>query len=121
MKKLRTKTDPQYNSMYITVKEIHDANTTPENLHMLRHLFNLQKNEVLNRAFAKVAPKNTVFSKTNSLFDQLSLVICMDLLGFVRCLEHLLALVFLDNEYKMNPITKTWALKQDCRNEYMKQ
>jgi len=59
--KLQTKTDPQYNDMYIAIKEIHDANTTPENLRMLRHLFDSQKNEVLNRAFAKVVPKNTVF------------------------------------------------------------
>jgi len=44
----------------------------------------------------------------------------MDWLGFVWCLECLLDLGFSDNDYKMNPITKTWALKQDCRNEYMK-
>jgi len=72
----------------------------------------IAKNKVLNRAFAKIVPNNTVFLKTHLLFDQLSLVICMNSLGFVQCLEHLLALVFSNNEYKMNPITKTWALKQ---------
>ena len=118
--KLRTKTNPQYNAMYIAVKEIHDANTTPDNLHMLRHLFDSQKNEALNRALAKVAPKNTVFSKTHSLFDCLSLVICMDSLGFVRCLECLFALVFADDDYEMNLVTRNWAQDQDNRNEYMK-
>jgi len=64
--------------MYDCVKEIHDQNTSPENLAMLRHMYDSQKNEALNCAFAKVAPKNIVYSKTMSLFDRLALVIGID-------------------------------------------
>ena len=47
---------------------------TDENLEMLYHEFDSQKNEALNKAFMKVAPKN-MFFKTHSLYNQLALVI----------------------------------------------
>jgi len=55
--------------MYDEVKKIHDSFITHNNLLMLMHPFDLQKNEALNHGFTKHAPKNIVFSKTFSLFD----------------------------------------------------
>jgi len=84
---------------------------------MLRH----QYDEAIYRDFTKVAPKNIVFSKTHSFFDQLALIICIDSLGFEQCLEHLFLMVFSNDENKMNPVTRTWAYNQDSRSDYMKQ
>jgi len=55
--------------MYLEAKAVHEQFTTDDNLKMLNHEFNSQKNEAMNKAFTKVAPKNMVFSKSKSLSD----------------------------------------------------
>jgi len=85
--KMRSKDDLSYKLVYDACKEIHDSNMTVKNLWMLKHPYNLQKHEALNGAFAKVAPKNIIFCKTHTLFDRLSLVICIDSLGYKTCLK----------------------------------
>jgi len=59
---------------------------TDENLEMLNHEFDSQKNKALNKAFTKVAPRNMVFSKMHSLYDRLALVIACDSIGLYECL-----------------------------------
>jgi len=44
-------------------KAIHDLFVTDKNLDMLNHEFDSQKNEALNMAFTKVAPKNMFFQR----------------------------------------------------------
>jgi len=99
--------------MYNAVKVIHDLNTTPKNLNMLRHMYDSKKNKALNRALAKVAPKNIVFSITMSLFDHLSLVIGIDSVGSMEYLQRLFQMVFSDEQYELVPVTKSWAICQD--------
>jgi len=60
---------------------------THDNLLILLHPFDSQKNEALNHAFAKQAPKNIVFSKTFRLFNHLTFVIIIDLLGYEAALQ----------------------------------
>jgi len=76
---------------------------------MLFHLFDSQKNEALNQAFTKNAPKNIVFSKTFSLFDRLSLVIVTDSLGYECGLRHLLADIFNNEHNDLGPVMMGWA------------
>jgi len=77
------------------------------------------KNEALNRAFAKVAPKNIVFSKTYTLFDRMAFIICVDLLGYEETLHHLLVLLIKNEEYKVNHVGMGWARVQDKIKLYM--
>jgi len=79
--------NPANKIVYEEVKQIHDTFITRENLLMLLHLFDSQKNEALNRGFAKHAPKNIVFSKTFSLFDRLAFVIIIDSVGYEGALK----------------------------------
>ena len=55
--------------MYEMIRNVHELFLTDENLRMLNHEYDSQKNEALNKAFSKVAPKNMVFSKSRSLSD----------------------------------------------------
>jgi len=114
--KLRNKENLDNKEMYDAVKIIHDENTTPANLRMLMHPYDSQKNEALNRAFTKVAPKNIVFSKTYTLFDQLAFVICVDSLGYE---ETLLVLLVKNEEYQLDHVVVGWARVQDEIKLYM--
>jgi len=86
---------------------------------MLKHSYDSQKNEALNKAFAKVAPKNIVFCKTHTLFDRLSLVVCIDSLGYQRCLKWLMKMMFADELCEMDHVTNGWAVVQDTIKTYM--
>jgi len=77
------------------------------------------KNGALNRVFAKVAPKNIIFSKTYTLFDRLAFVICVDSLGYKEILHHLMVLLVKDEEYKVNHVVMGWARVQDKIKLYM--
>jgi len=105
--------------MYDAIKIIHNNNTTVDNLQMLRHPYNSRKNEALNRAFAKVAPKNIMFCKTHTLFDRLSLVICIDSLSYKNCLEWLFPIMFDNDDCVMDHVTQGWAVVQDRIKTYM--
>jgi len=98
--------------VYDEVK-IHDSFITHENLLMLMHPFDLQKNEALNHAFTKLAPKNIVFSKTYSLLDQLAFVIIIDLLGYEGALTILLADVFNKQDNVPDDVQLRWAQRED--------
>jgi len=73
---------------------IHDNYTSHENLLMMFHLFDSQKNEAMNRAFTKLAPKNIVFLKTSTLFDRLSFVVIIDSVGYEDGIKRILAHLF---------------------------
>ena len=47
--------------MYLEAKAVHEQFTTDDSLQMLNHEFDSQKNEAMNKAFTKVAPKNMFF------------------------------------------------------------
>jgi len=64
----------------------------------------------LNQA---VAPKNIVFSK--AMFDCLLLVIGIDSVGTMEYLQRLFQMFFSDEQYKLDPVTKSWAICQDNR------
>jgi len=86
---------------------------------MLLHLFDSQKNEALNCAFTKHAPKNIVFSKTFTLFDHLSFVIVIDLLGYEGCLKHLLADIFKKQDNVPSNVLLGWAKREDSFKDYI--
>jgi len=96
--------------MYEAVKVIHNQNTTPKNLSMLRHMYDSQKCKALNCAFAKVAPKNIVFSKTMSLFDCLAFVIGIDSVGTMEYLQKLFQMLFAEEQFDLHPVTKAWTV-----------
>ncbi len=100
-------------TMYDEVKQIHDACTTHENLLMLMHPYDSQKNEALNRAFIKQAPKGIVFSKTFSLFDHLSFVIIIGSIGYEEGLKRILADVFGLHEENLSTVLECWAKRED--------
>jgi len=107
--KLRNTNIAANKTMYDEVKQIHDACTTHENLLMLMHPYDSQKNEALNRAFIKQAPKGIVFSKTFSLFDRLSFVIIINSIGYEEGLKHILADVFGLHEENLSTVLECWA------------
>jgi len=107
--KLRNTNIAANKTMYDEVKQIHDACTTHENLLMLMHPYDSQKNEALNRAFIKQAPKGIVFSKTFSLFDRLSFVIIINSIGYKEGLKHILADVFGLHEENLSTVLECWA------------
>ncbi len=90
---------------------------------MLNHEFDSQKNEALNKAFTKVAPKNMVFSKTHSLYDQLALVIAYDSVGLYECLTQIFQMLLQNEEYVLPPVEATWFKQQDkqCKNKQIRE
>jgi len=98
-------------------KAIHDLFVMNENLEMLNHGFDLQKNEALNKAFTKVAPKNMVFSKTHSLYDHLALVIVYDSIGLFECLSYIFQVLLKNDAYVLPPIEATWSKQQDKQHK----
>jgi len=117
--KLRNLSVEENKVVYIEMKKIHDAATTRENLLMLLHGYDSQKNEALNRAFTKLAPKNIVFSKTFSLFDRLSFVIIIDSVGYAEGLRRLLADIFEDEDNDPGPVLLGWANREDIFKQYI--
>jgi len=101
-------------------KAIHDLFVTDENLAMLNHEFDSQKNEALNKAFTKVAPKNMVFSKSHLLYDRLALVIVYDSIGLHECLTRILQLLLQKDNYILSPIKATWSKQQDKQRKNKK-
>jgi len=92
-----------------------------DNLLMLMHPFDLQKNEALNRGFTKHAPKNIVFSKTFSLFDHLVFVIIIDLLGYKGALKRILVDVFHKPDFKPDIVQLGWVQRDDTFKAYILQ
>jgi len=101
-------------------KAIHDLFVTDENLAMLNHEFDSQKNEALNKAFTKVTPKNMVFSKSHSLYDRLALVIVYDSIGLHECLSRILKMLLQNEDYILSPIEATWSKQQDKQRKNKK-
>jgi len=99
--------------LYNQARSIHFLFLTDENLAMLNHEFDSQKNEALNKAFTKVAPKNMVFSKTHSLFDRLALVIIYDSIGYLGCLTAILGALLGTTSMKLHPVETSWATQLD--------
>jgi len=99
--------------LYNQARSIHFLFLTDENLAMLNHEFDSQKNEALNKAFTKVAPKNMVFSKTHSLFDHLALVIIYDSIGYLGCLTAILGALLGTTTMKLHPVEASWATQLD--------
>ncbi len=90
-------------------KAIHDLFVTDENLEMLNHEFDSQKNKALNKAFTKVAPKTMVFSKTHSVYDRLALVIAYDSIGLYECLTCIFQMLLQHETYVLPPVEATWS------------
>ena len=109
--KLKNKEDNK--EMYEMVKNVHDLFLTDKNLLMLNHEYDSQKNEALNKAFSKVAPKNMVFSKSWSLSDQLCLVISYDSIGFFETFKAIFEELLDHPNYEINGMTAAWCLKED--------
>jgi len=103
--------------MYLEAKAVHEQFTTDENLEMLNHEFDSQKNEAMNKAFTKVAPKNMVFSKSKSLSDRLCLVIAYDSLGYYEMMNCILQSLTENPNYELDPLIKSWAMQLDKEQE----
>jgi len=106
--------------MYLEAKTVHEQFTTDDNLWMLNHEFNSQKNEAMNKAFTKVAPKNMVFSKSKSLSDWLCLVIAYDSLGYYKMMNCILQSLTENPNYVLDCLIKSWAcnlIKNESKNE----
>jgi len=103
--------------MYLEAKAVHEQFTTDENLEMLNHLFDSQKNEAMNKAFTKVAPKNMVFSKSKSLSDHLCLVIAYDSLGYYEMMNCVMQSLTENPDYELDPLIKSWAMQLDKERE----
>jgi len=101
-------------------KAIHDLFVTDKNLEMLNHEFDSQKNEALNKAFTKVAPKNMVFSKTHSLYDRLALVIVYDSIGLYEFLTRIFQMLLQNEGYVLPPVKATWSKQQDKQHKNKK-
>jgi len=86
---------------------------------MLMHPYDSQKNEALNRAFLKQAPKSIVFSKTFSLFDRLSFVIIIDSVGYEVALRRIAADIFGNEKEELCLVQKCWARREDKFKEYI--
>jgi len=99
--------------MYLEAKAVHEQFTSDDNLQMLHHEFDSQKNEAMNKAFTKVAPKNMVFSKSKSLSDQLCLVIAYDSLGYYKMMNCILQSLAENPNYILDPLIKSWAMQLD--------
>ena len=119
--KLRNTNIAANKTMYDEVKQIHDACTTHENLLMLMHPYDSQKNEALNRAFIKQAPKGIVFSKTFSLFDRLSFVVVIDSVGYEAGLKCILVDVFGTHEENLSTVLECWAKREDKFKLYIRE
>jgi len=85
----------------------------------LLHPFNSQKNEALNRNFAKQAPKNIVFSMTFTLFDHLAFVIIIDLVGYQAALQQLLADISNQQDFALDNVQLGWANREDAFKKYI--
>jgi len=99
--------------MYLEAKAVHEQFTSDDNLQMLNLEFDSQKNEAMNKAFTKVAPKNMVFSKSKSLSDQLCLVIAYDSLGYYKMMNCILQSLTENPNYILDPLIKSWAMQLD--------
>jgi len=117
--KLRNLSDPVNKAIYDEVKKIHDKHTVHENLLMLMHPYDSQKNEALNRAFMKLAPKSIVFSKTFSLFDRLAFVVIIDSLGYEEGLCRLLGTIYNNSTNILSPVQQEWAKLEDTFKKYI--
>lgn len=74
---------------YKLIRETHDKLTTIERLKEVHHSFNTQKNESLNRAIAKQAPKNITYSKSISLKARVAFVVSVTSIGYEATVERL--------------------------------
>jgi len=92
-----------------------------ENLLMLMHPYDSQKNKALNRAFLKQAPKSIVFSKTFSLFDRLSFVIIIDSVGYEAGLKRILADIFGTHDENLSTVMESWAKREDKFKLYIRE
>ena len=111
--KFRSLKNPINKKIYDELKVIHDNYTSRENLLMMMHPFDSQKNEALNRAFTKHSPKNIVFSKTYSLFDRHSLVVIIDSVGYELAMKRIFAMLFPLSTCNTDAVTIQWAKRED--------
>ena len=109
--KLRDAVKDKY--IYEESKKIHERFTTPENLKMMHHEFDSQKNESLNKSSTTVAPKNMVFSKTNSLHDRIALVVNYDSLGYHETFSCIFQHLTNNDNYIIDPIMSQFAKTKD--------
>jgi len=54
-----------------------------------------------------------VFSKTHSLFDQLSLVIIYDSIGYIGCLTAIMGALLGTTDMILHPVEASWATQID--------
>jgi len=83
------------------------------------HPYNSQKNEALNHAFLKQAPKSIIFSKTFSLFECLSFNIIIDSAGYEVALRHIVADIFGNHKEDLSLVQKCWTKREDKFKEYI--
>ena len=76
-------------SCYPILRDIHDKLTSVEKLKQIHHQYNTQKNESMNRAIAKQAPKNVTFCKSLSLKGRVSFVVSVSAIGYEATVERL--------------------------------
>jgi len=117
--KFRNTNNPINKGIYDELKVIHDNYTSHENLLMMFHLFDSQKNEAMNRAFLKLAPKNIVFSKTSTLFDRLSFVVIIDSVGYEDGIKRILAHLFQKQDNVVDTVILEWARREDRIKKYI--
>jgi hypothetical protein len=104
--------------LYIEMQRIQDKHTSKPMLHQLMHPFTSQKNEALNAAIAKVAPKDLTFSKTPSLRYRIAAVVGIDSVGWLPFVKRVLLDV--NENYDMPESMERFFVSKQKKKEWAK-
>jgi hypothetical protein len=103
--------------MYDHVKTNHDKYTSDVMLSMIHHSFSSKKNEALNKAIMKVAPKHKTFCATMSLSDRVNFVLVTDSLGYAEGINRILQKLGGEVDYCLNPVSMDYWKRVDAFKE----
>jgi hypothetical protein len=93
-------------------------------LEQIRHFHDSQKNERLNKAITRVAPKDKTFSKTCSLKDRVAFVMCVDSVGYKATMQRLLREIMMTISADKDPlpaIVCAWTERADKKKMYKRE
>ncbi len=102
--------------LYTKMKEVHDKYTTEDRLHEIHHPYSSQKNEAMNKAVTKFAPKDRVYSKSMSLKYRVWSVAGIDSIGLTKFYRR----IFRYLHIAMPPNLEKWLYMTDAQRDYQK-
>jgi hypothetical protein len=86
-------------------------------LAQIHHPYSSKKNEALNKAIMKVAPKHQTFCLTMSLSDRVNFVLITDSLGYASGINRIMKTITGDKGYSMNPVSQVYWQRVDAFKE----